>query len=375
MAFMAHHFPLRDVHVAAGAKLETVDDWEVPRAYGDPAAEYAAVRTRVGVIDRGDHGVIAVTGRDRATFLHALLSNEIKALGPGEGCAAALLDVHGKVQVLVRVWVLEERILLVTPPGRSASTLEALDAYLFSEKVSLEDASGEFALLLLAGPEAPSLGRRLSEGTIPADRAWAGVTATVEAIPVRLVRGGGDSGEPELWIVGPAAAGPALWEAAVTAGAQPVGLTAFESLRIETGTPVLGHDVDAAVLLPEIPFEHLLSYTKGCYPGQEVVVRVRDRGHVNRLLRGVLLEGRTVPPPGAEVVTVGPAGATAPESPPEPAVIGRVTSATWSLGLDRPIALAFVRRTHAEPGTRVGIRSAQATIAATVSALPFAVDA
>jgi folate-binding protein YgfZ len=370
---MAHQFPLYEVHVAAGARLETVDDWEVPRTFGDPAAEYAAVRTRVGLIDRGDHGVIAVTGRDRATFLHALLSNEIKALGPGEGCTATLLDVHGKVQVLLRVWVLEDRILLVTPPGRAASALEALDAYLFSEKAALEDASSEFALLLLAGPEASSLGRRLSGGTIPADKAWASVTASIDATPVRLVRGGGDTGEPELWIVGPAAAGGALWQAAVTAGAQPVGLAAYESLRIEAGTAVLGHDVDASVLLPEIPFEHLLSYTKGCYPGQEVVVRIRDRGHVNRLLRGILIEGRAVPPPGAEVVTVAPAGDSATEAPTESAVIGRVTSATWSLGLDRPVALAFVRRSHAEPGTRVGIRSAQATVAGTVSALPFAV--
>src|SRR5262245_8823466 len=200
---MTHQFPLYDVHVAAGAELETVDDWEVPRTYGDPPAEYAAVRTRVGLMDRGDHGVSAVTGRDRATFLHALLSNEIKALGSGEGCTATLLDVHGKVQVLLRVWVLEDRILLVTPPGRGTSTLEALEAYLFSEKVSLEDASAEFAMLLLAGPEAPSLGRRLSQGTLPADKAWASVTASIEGIPVRLVRGGGDTGEPELWIVGP----------------------------------------------------------------------------------------------------------------------------------------------------------------------------
>src|SRR6266446_6441670 len=128
-----------------------------------------------------------------------------------------------------------------------------------------------------------------------------------------------------------AAARERAWKAALAAGARPLGAAALESLRIEAGTPCFGVDVDATVLLPEIPSERLVSHTKGCYPGQEVVVRIRDRGHVNRHLRGLLLDGDVVPPPGAAVVADG-------------AVVGRVTSATLSLGLGRPIALAFVRR-------------------------------
>jgi glycine cleavage system aminomethyltransferase T len=112
------------------------------------------------------------------------------------------------------------------------------------------------------------------------------------------------------------------------------------------------------VLLPEVPFLNLVSHTKGCYPGQEVVVRIRDRGHVNRHLRGLVLEGDAVPEPGSEVV----AG---------DAAIGAVTSATYSFGLKRPIALAMVRRQHAEPGTAVGVRLGDRVVAATVSALPF----
>src|SRR5437588_12229546 len=113
-----------------------------------PSEEYAVVRRRVGFLDRGDFGVLELTGRDRATFLHALLSNEVKALAPGQGCAATLLDVHGKVQVVLYVWVLDDRILLVVPPGTARKVLEALDHYLFSEKVSLRDASEEPALFL-----------------------------------------------------------------------------------------------------------------------------------------------------------------------------------------------------------------------------------
>src|SRR5206468_892869 len=110
-------------------------------------------------------------------------------------------------------------------------------------------------------------------------------------------------------------------------------------------------------LLPEIPHERLVSYTKGCYPGQEVVVRIRDRGHVNRRLTGLVLEGDVVPPGGADVLADG-------------AAVGRVTSATWSLGLGRPIALAFVRREHAEPGRAVAVRVGGRTVAARIAALP-----
>jgi folate-binding protein YgfZ len=354
---MAERLPLHDAHVAAGATLETPCDWELPLAYGDAAAEYAAARRAVGLVDRGHHGVLEVRGRDRAGFLHALLSNDIKRLGAGEGCAATLLDVHGKVQVIVLVWTLDDRILIVTPPGRAAFALEALDNYLFSEKVELRDATGELALLLLVGPEAPALAERLT-GARPSETPWTHGPGSIDGHDVRVVRGGGETGDPEVWLACAAARGRDAWEHARAAGARPIGLTAFESLRIEAGTPLLGHDVDSTVLLPEIPFQHLLSYSKGCYPGQEVIVRIRDRGHVNRMLRGLRIDGEAVPPPGAEVLGAG-------------AVVGKVTSATWSFGLGTPIALALVRRAQAEPGTRVAVRAADRTWPASVSALPF----
>src|SRR5215468_9636469 len=294
--------------------------------------EYAQVRQRVGLLDRSDFGVLDLTGRDRATFLHALVSNEIKALGAGQGCAATLLDVHGKVQVVLFVWVADDRIFVVTPPAMAAKAAEALDHYLFSEKVAIEDVSRGHALALLAGPEARATIERLS-GACPPEKAWSHVAAKLGETPVRLVSGGGETGEAEVWVMYPLAAAP------------PIGREAYDALRIEAGTALFGHDVDESVLLAEIPFESLLSHTKGCYPGQEVVVRIRDRGHVNRMLRGLALEGDQVPPQGAEIAI-------------DDAPIGKVTSAAWSFGLARPIALGFVRRQHAEAGTRVAVRFA-----------------
>jgi glycine cleavage system aminomethyltransferase T len=230
---------------------------EIPLDYGDAAAEYGAVREGVGVIDRSDRGVIEATGRDRASFLHALLSNDIKALAPGQGCAATLLDIHGKVQATLLVWVLDERIVLVTPPGMAAAVYEQLDKYLFAEKVVLEDVGAAHGLLLVAGPEAPTLVRRLA-AVAPAEMPWAGVAAMLDGVDVRLVRGAGETGEAEIWITAPASGAARVWDALVAAGARPVGERAVETLRIEAGTPRFGRDIDPSVLLPEIPFDALV---------------------------------------------------------------------------------------------------------------------
>jgi folate-binding protein YgfZ len=259
---------------------------------------------------------------------------------------------------VLTVLALEDRVLLLTPPGLAEKTLAAFDKYLFSEKVDFRDASGEFAMLLLAGPKAVSIVERLG-GPVPAETPWSHVCGTLAAMDVRIARGSGETGETEIWILGAAADAGALWRAWLDAGVRPVGLTAEESLRVEAGSTRFGHDVDETVLLPEIPFAHLVSYTKGCYIGQEVVVRIRDRGHVNRLLTGLRLDGAEIPAPAAEV-RVGDEA------------VGRVTSATWSFGLDRPIALAFIRRKHAVPGTTVAVQAGERSLAAVVSELPFA---
>jgi folate-binding protein YgfZ len=353
---MVTRLPLHDSHRAAGAVFGAPCGIELPMTYGDPAAEYAAVRQGVGLIDRSDADVLEVTGRDRATFLHAMLSNDIKGLAAGRGGGAALLDVHGKVQALMTVWALEDRLLLVLPAGLAVKTTEALDHYMFSEKATFRDATSEWSLLMLAGPQAAALVRRLT-GVEPPTATWSHSLATLAGVEVRLVRGAGETGEAEVWVVSTVAQGPGVWTALLAGGARPVGLTASESLRLETGTPRWGHDVDATVLLPEIPLEGLVSYTKGCYLGQEVVVRIRDRGHVNRHLRGLVVEGEHVPAPGDAVL----AGDSE---------IGRVTSAAPSFGLKRPLALGFVRRQHGEPGTRVTIRSVGGPLAATVTTLP-----
>jgi len=354
---MPSELALTGLHRRAGAVMEEICGWLLPAHYGDPAAEYRAVREGAGLGDRSLVGKALVTGRDRAAFLHGMVSNDIKGLEPGQGCPAAFLDAHGRVMSLLSVYALDDRLLLELPPGTTEKVLQAIDHFLISEKVSFEAADEAFSVLSVQGPQS----RALLEGL--AGRALdlaphAHVEVEIANRPVRVIHRA-EFTVPgfECWTA--AEHGAALWEALGGAGARPVGAGVWEVLRVEAGAPSYGRDVDETVILPETRLESLVSYTKGCYIGQEVVARVKYRGHVNRALTGLVLERDQVPRPGATVAAEGKE-------------IGRVTSAVRSIRLEVPIALAYVRREHLEPGTAVSIHDGDAQLPARVTALPFA---
>ena len=302
-----------------------------------------------------------MTGRDRVAFLQGMLTNDLKVLNPGQGCPAAFLDAHGKVQALLTVLSLEDRLLLMLNGGSAEKTLQVLDKFLISEKAFFRDVSAETALFLLAGPATAAVVERLT-GEPPLPGAWAHAERRVAEIPVRVITGGGETGEAEAWLHAPLSAGERLWGEALEAGKplrlRPIGVTALDVLRVEAGTLWYGHDVDETVLLPEIPAGRYVSYTKGCYIGQEVVARIKYRGHVNRSLTGLTFDGDRVANSGAAIEAEG-------------RQVGHVTSAVSSYALNRPIALAFVRREHLEPGTRVTVRDDDLSLTARVTALPF----
>jgi len=151
---------------------------------------------------------------------------------------------------------------------------------------------------------------------------------------------------------------PVLWKDLREAGALPVGAAAAEVLRVEAGIPVYGVDVDEGVILPETRLDAFWSYTKGCYIGQETVARVKYRGHINRGLSGLFLEGDRVPSHGDVIIA-------------EEKEVGRVTSAVLSLALGTPVALGYVRREHFEPGSALSVRIGDTLVSARVAELPF----
>jgi aminomethyltransferase len=352
---MPNQLLLHDVHRERGASFGEIDGWQVPLHYGDPAAEYRAMREGAGVIDRSMLGKVTVTGRDRQAFLQGMRTNDVKGLTAGKGTAAAFLDALGKVMVILSVYALDDRLLIELPPSLTEKTLERLDHFLISEKVYFEPADSAFAIIAVQGPAAGDLLSRLAGRTL--DLApYEHVEVVIAGEPVRVIhrREGGVAGF-HCWTA--AAHGAALW-AGIADVAVPVGMQALDTLRVEAGIPWYGRDVDETLIFPETRLEQLVSFTKGCYIGQEVVARVKYRGHINRGLSGLVLEGDRIPGAGARVVAAGKE-------------LGRVTSAVWSYALGRPIALGYVRREHFEPGSPVDVEDGGVILQAKVAALPF----
>src|SRR5574337_522801 len=137
MGWMANRLPLHALHAELGAVFDAPCGWELPFSYGNPEGEHRAVRSAAGVVDQSLSSILEVTGRDRVAFLQGMLTNDLKVLSPGQGCPAAFLDAHGKVQALLTALVLEDRLLLVlSRRGTAEQTLQALDKFLISEKVA-----------------------------------------------------------------------------------------------------------------------------------------------------------------------------------------------------------------------------------------------
>jgi folate-binding protein YgfZ len=357
---MGTRLALQRIHQGLGAVLEDRCGWELPVHYGDPGAEHRVVREAAGLIDRSPVGKLEVTGRDRVVFLQGMLTNDLKILEPGQGCPAAFLDAHGKVQTLLSVFVASDRVVLELPPAMAEKTRELLDKFLFSEKAYFADVTDAFACFSLQGPRAARLLADLTAAPVSLEP-YQHEERQVDGAGVRIFRVD-ETGETGFHCWAPAEHGASVWarllEVGTPLGLRPVGLTALNALRVEAGVPWYGHDVDETVLLPEISLDPLVSYTKGCYVGQEIVARVKYRGHVNRLLVGFVLDGDRVPEFDAPVVK-------------DDADVGRVKSAVHSFSLNRPIALGFIRREWAEPGTAVLVRDGHLTLSARVSALPF----
>jgi folate-binding protein YgfZ len=354
---MSERLPLHAVHERFGATFADVAGWLVPARYGDPAAEHEAVRERAGLIDRSERGKIEVTGKDRASFLHGLVSNDVKGLTPGQGNESALLDVHGKVTALLAVHCLADRLVLETDGQLAGPLLGGIDRYLFSERAELEDATAASGILTVAGPSARKCVEQALGVSVPDLAPRHHVVLPWEGTELRIVRTE-ETGE-EGYDVWTEPAGLArLWDRLREAGAEPVGREAWDVLRLEAGDVRYGVDVDGSTLLLEAPLDRAYSLNKGCYLGQEVVARVTYRGHVNRKMVGFRFADARVPPPGAPVVVGG-------------RVMGRITSAAVSPALGVTLALGFLRREHWEPGTRVEVQGGDETLTAEVTALPF----
>ncbi len=325
--------------------------------------EYRALREATGVIDRSARGRLAAAGRDRLTYLHAMLTNDVASLSAGKGCYAAYLTAQGRMLADMRVLELGDLTLLDVEPDSTALVLEKLEQFIFSEDVQLSNLSEELGEICVCGPGSAEM----LSGVL---NAAAGVLAALQEYQsIRVLFDGGnvvaaaegEFGTPAFNVdLARPHAGP-LRDALRRAGAVDASVEAAEILRVEAGRPRYGVDMDETTIPLEAGIEaRAISFTKGCYPGQEVITRVLQRGHgrVAKRLVGVACESDHVPVHGDLVV----AGDRE---------IGRVTSATFSPSLEVPIALGYLHRDFVNPGTAVAVVHDDARIAAHVVTLPF----
>ena len=344
-------FALHSLHEAQGARFETLEGRELVRAFASgTAAEVAAARAGSGLYDLSARELLRVSGDDRDSFLHGMVTNEVKAL-PEDGVTyAALLTPKGAMVSDARIWRERSSLLVEAEPGRGEPVRAFLEKYLISEDVELRPCS-ELALLALSGPRTAAV---LSEvwGLASGPAEGRSARVGVEGVECRV----GPShlaGVPGADLLVPRAGLEAVYRRLTLAGATPVGFDAWEVLRVEAGVPRFGADLEETTIPLEARLERAISYQKGCYIGQEVIARATFRGHVNRLLCGLLL-GEAAPSRHAELRK-------------EDRKVGFVTSVVASPTLGQHIGLGYVHRDHVTPGTKLLVEGKSAT----VCELPF----
>lgn len=349
-------------HRARGARFTERDGWLLPEHFGDVLAEYRAAREAVAVLDLSQRGMLQFTGPDRLSFLQGMLSNDLRGLKTFDGQYAALLTQQGKVVADVRVLCAMNSFYLDFREFLKEKILAHLNRYLIADEVEIADRSEEYATLSLQGPRSEAFLRTLA-GDIELPRNPAGHAMTeIEGGAACVVAASHAGATGFDLIVAKShieAIAARIEQAGQAFSARWVGGVAQEILRIEAGIPLYGVDFDENNLLLEVGLDHAVSFNKGCYLGQEVVERIRSRGHVNKRLCGLVLDEESAVHPGDAIVAQGK-------------TTGSVTSSVLSPLLQKAIALGYLGRESWAPGNRVIVRSGGVERPATVAALPFA---
>jgi folate-binding protein YgfZ len=336
--------PLLELHRSSGAKMGEYFGTVLPSRFGDFAAEYAALRESVGLLDTNFRAFFSLTGADRQRYLNAILTSNVRDLKPGQGTVGLLLTPQGHILAEIETFLREDAILASSHAMVAERTFATLEKFIIMDDVTLEDVTASTGTLDLAGPRAASF---LAEcgakgfGELPL---LAHTEVAVGQIPARVVRRE-LAGHPAATLIAGREHLPALWrelsERVRAHGGAPTGLEAFNSIRLECGTPWFGRDYGDQQIPHEAGLElSHINYEKGCYTGQEIVERVRSRGHVNRRLTELRFEAAEAPAPGAKLVLGGNE-------------VGNVTSTAFSPKLGWPIGLGYLRREHSAIGTRL----------------------
>jgi len=311
---------------------------------GDRKAEYHAARTAAAVFDLGGWMQLEVSGSDRAKFLHNFCTNDVRGLAPGHGCEAFVTNLQGKVLAHLFIYARHDTLELMAVPGCAERVIAHLSRFQIREDVAFHDRTAEQGLFLVAGPQAAIALTNAGESVQELGR---GSLRCAEAAAADGTLYRNDFlGLPGFLIASPTAKS-SDWSARLAdAGAVEAGVAAFEALRIEAGFPLYGVDASDANLAQELSrTAQAISFSKGCYLGQEPIARIDAMGHVNQQLRGIRFREVPSPAAGAEIFT----------TDAEPRQIGHITSAAISPETGLPVALGYLKRHFDTPGMAVHV--------------------
>jgi folate-binding protein YgfZ len=353
---MSIETPLKSEHEKLSAHFKTkfgeYFGCMLPANYGDPHCEYKFARESVALIDKNYRCTLSFTGTDRVRYLNAMLTGNIRDLAPSHGNISLLLNPQGRILAEVEALALEDRFLVISHAMIRAKLVETFDKFIIMDDVTLEDLTEKFGTLALEGPKAAEIVQELCGADLNALEDFAHAEKTIGGIPSRIVRisSAGISGAEFLTTRENLAA---LWnlllDAALKRGGGPTGYEALNVVRLEDGVAWFGVDFDENQIPHQAALEAThISYTKGCYTGQEIVERVRSRGQIQRRRVMLRFSSDAVPRAGE------PLFAPSAENPMERgAEIGFVTRAAKSPKFGAVIGMGYVRREQMDPGSKV----------------------
>jgi folate-binding protein YgfZ len=354
---------LHELHHTLGARFIEVNGMEAVEHYGDWLAEHAALRGSAGVIDLSFRSRLVLTGEDRVRLLNGQVTNNVKDLAVGSGCYAALVTNKGKMQSDLNIFALSGELLLDFEPGLSAAIAERFDKFIVADDVQVIDAAPHYGLLSVQGPQSWAVIEKLELGLARPEKEFQSQSVKNEMLGELYCMNHARLGSSGFDLFVPTAALGAVMDklvaAARTVGGRVVGWQAWETARIEAGIPRFSAEMDETNLAPEAGIEaRAISYTKGCYIGQEVIARIRTYGQVAKALRGLRFDSDANPAKGDKLFL-------------GEKEVGYVCSSVRSPELNSVIGMGYVRREYNSVGTKLLVKRGEETIVAEIVPMPF----
>jgi folate-binding protein YgfZ len=347
--------PLAELHRRNGVRLGAWFGCALPDDFGDWRMEYRHARESVALLDKNYRAYLEFSGPDRVRYLNAILTNNIKDLRENHGSVSLFLNPQGHIQAEIETYAFGDALFCISYAMIRERLMEGLEKYIIMDDVTLTDRTGDYASLGLEGPKAAALVKELANVDLGGMSDLESREVLVGAIPCRVIRRTPGEHSAADFVVRRANA-EAVWNVALAGtqkmGGGPAGYTALNALRLEQGVPWFGYDFGDKQIPHHAGLQDShISYTKGCYTGQEIVERVRSRGQINRVRVSLKFDVKEQPQANESLLFDGKE-------------VGIVTRTAFSPASDAFIGMGYVRREQSPAGTALTLAGGGAIVLA-----------